>query len=333
MPLSIHTNHGALTSINVLNRTSHDMVISQQRLATGYRINGAADNPAGLQIASRLNAQSRGMEVAGRNIADATSMLQTADSGLEEVGNMLLRMKDLATQAANGTNGTSDRKAMQKEYDELGKELYNILENTRFNDEQLFGTKGGESKLSKAIDFQTGASADEKLKFDASALLTNLRETLLQATEKFDPQKVANDLQARKTPAENALEAARQNPNPDPAAIAALEKALKEASAEAGNEISDNVNASNSISTLTKALDSVGEMRASFGANLNRLTHIDNNLSNVRDKTDVARGRIMDTDYAQESANNAKNMMRAQATMSMLQNDRQMSGMVLNLLR
>ncbi|AXM98885.1 flagellin [Pseudomonas plecoglossicida] len=293
--LSIHTSAGALTSINVLNRTSHDLVIGQQRLATGYCINGAADNPAGLQIASRLNAQSRGMEVAGRNIADATSMLQTADSGLDEVGNMLLRMKDLATQAASDTNGASDRKAMQNEYDELGKELYNILENTRFNDEQLFGTNGDESKFSKAIDFQTGASANEKLNFDASALLTKLRDTLVKATEKFDSAKIGNT--------------------------------------DSGEEISTKDRASTSIDTLTEALNSVGEMRASFGANLNRLTHIDNNLSNVRDKTDVARGRIMDTDYALESANNAKNMMRAQATMSMLQNDRQMQGMILNLLR
>ncbi|MET3055278.1 Lateral flagellin, partial [Pseudomonas alkylphenolica] len=106
MALSIHSNPAAMSTSSNLNKISSALTSSQQRLGTGFRINGAADDAAGLQVATRLDAQSRGMEVAMRNVADASSMLQTGDGALDEVTNILQRMKDLATQSASGTNGT-----------------------------------------------------------------------------------------------------------------------------------------------------------------------------------------------------------------------------------
>ncbi|MFK2902309.1 Lateral flagellin, partial [Dyella jejuensis] len=93
-------------------------------------INSAKDDAAGLQIATRLNAQTSGMKVAMQNTQNATSMLQTAEGALGEVTNIMLRMKDLATQAADGSSNEDDRGALQAEFDALGAELYNIVSRT-----------------------------------------------------------------------------------------------------------------------------------------------------------------------------------------------------------
>ncbi len=97
-------------------------------LATGNRINSSADDAAGKQIANRLTAQSSGMGVALSNINDATAMLQTADSMFDEMSDVLGRMKDLSTQAANGTYSDDDLQAMQDEYDELGQQMSDMLQ-------------------------------------------------------------------------------------------------------------------------------------------------------------------------------------------------------------
>lgn len=110
--------------------------------ATGNRINSSADGAAGKQIANRLTAQSSGMGVALSNINDATAMLQTADSMFDEMSDVLGRMKDLSTQAANGTYSDDDLQAMQDEYDELGQQMSDMLQNTTYGGTNLFGVSG-----------------------------------------------------------------------------------------------------------------------------------------------------------------------------------------------
>lgn len=110
--------------------------------ATGNRINSSADDAAGKQIANRLTAQSSGMGVALSNINDATAMLQTADSMFDEMSDVLGRMKDLSTQAANGTYSDDDLQAMQDEYDELGQQMSDMLQNTTYGGTNLFGVSG-----------------------------------------------------------------------------------------------------------------------------------------------------------------------------------------------
>ena len=105
MSLSIHTNYAALVTQNSLNRFNAALSTTQQRLGTGLRINSAADDAAGLQIATRLNANIRGMTVAIRNTSDGISLLQTAEGAFKEMTDIVLRMKDRATLAASVTNG------------------------------------------------------------------------------------------------------------------------------------------------------------------------------------------------------------------------------------
>ena len=168
MSLSIFTNGSSMASINALNKSNSMLSTAMERLGTGKRINSAADDAAGLQIASRLQGQSNGMAVAQRNISDATAMLQTAEGAFDEVSNIMYRMKDLATQGANDTNTTEDRDAINSELGELQKELGNIMSNTSYGGEKLFAAAG---KLTQDMNFQIGSSADEKMTVSLSASL------------------------------------------------------------------------------------------------------------------------------------------------------------------
>ncbi len=176
--LSLHTNNAALSAQNSISRTQSTLSTSMTRLSTGYRINSAMDDAAGLQIASRLKAQTSGMTVAMRNTQNSTSMLQTAEGALDEVSNMLIRMKDLATQAADASSTDDDVTAMQAEYDALGLELDNIMTNTTFGGKPLLD--GG--TLDAAMTFQIGASASETMSVNLSTELGELVTAIGTAT-------------------------------------------------------------------------------------------------------------------------------------------------------
>lgn len=295
MALSIHTNASALTTNTSLNKFNSALATNQQRLGTGLRINSAADDAAGLQIATRLNAQSRGMGVAMRNTGDAISMLQTAEGAFSEMTDIMQRMKDLTTQGANGTNTDDDKAAMQSEYDELAKEIRNIVDNTKYAGKALFGMDGAGTMATAAVNFQIGASAEEVLEFNISGEDGKLAAVM----EKLE-------------------------------ALSATFLSADAADAEA--EPGDEIGTAASITAVSDALDAVGTLRAQFGANINRLNHTNNNLANMKDNTDMAKGRIMDADFAIESANMSKNSMLMQSGISMLKQAGQMPGMVMGLL-
>ncbi|MBP0603488.1 lateral flagellin LafA [Aeromonas sanarellii] len=287
MGLSIHTNFASLTTQNQLNSTNKMLGTAMQRLGTGLRINSAADDAAGLQMATRLQAQSNGQKVGMRNAQDAVSMMQTAEGAMDEMTNIVQRMKDLATQAANGTTSTEDYTALNAEFGELAKELTNITDNTTFGGQSLL-KKGAGNFEKGAVKFQIGGTAAETLSVDVSV----------------DLQKVTGTSGAT---------------------------GLAGAALVAG--IGNQTDASAAITEMDTFLKDIGSARSSFGANINRLEHTVNNLSNMKENTDMANGRIMDADFAQESTNMTKNQMLMQAGMSVLSNSNQMTGMVTSLLR
>ncbi|MEG1468582.1 MAG: flagellin [Hafnia sp.] len=173
MALSIFTNASSMASTNALNKSNSLLSTSMERLGTGKRINSAADDAAGLQIASRLQGQTNGMTVAKRNIADATSMLQTAEGAFDEVSNIMYRMKDLATQAANDTNSSEDRASLQSEFDQLNSELGNIMSNTSYGGTKLLSGTTGLANAS-GLNFQIGSSNAETLNVNVSTQLSGL---------------------------------------------------------------------------------------------------------------------------------------------------------------
>lgn len=200
MALSIQSNMASKSIQNQLGRTNNHLSVALERLGSGLRINSAKDDAAGLQIANRLNAQVRGQDAAIYNANNAMSMLQTAEGAFEEMTNIAYRMKELATQAANGTNNSSEYTAMNSEFTALRDEMTNIIENTSYGSgtKLLDGTTG---KLTAAVDFQIGSSAAEVLSVDISGDLTSL-ETAMTATEfaaGFDSGVPADDQADAKT--------------------------------------------------------------------------------------------------------------------------------------
>lgn len=275
--LSLHTNFAALSAQNSTATTNKTLTTSMTRLGTGFRVNSAMDDAAGLQIATRLNAQSRGMAVAMRNTQNGTSMLQVAEGAMNEVTNIVLRMKDLATEAANGSSTAADKTAMNTEFTELGNELTNILTNTKFGGQAVFA---GGGTLTAAVTFQIGSDAAETFAFDASAANT---------------------------------------------AVDTAVTALKAGNLTAG--------ANAAITLANTTLDKVGDLRAKLGSGANRLDHVFNNLSNMRTNTEAAKGRIMDVDYASETASMTKQQLLLQAGTSMLKQSSSMSQLVLSLMQ
>ncbi len=178
MAISLHTNYANLVTQNTLNSTNNALSTSMERLSTGYRVNSAADDAAGLQIANRLELQSRGMSVASRNSQDAISMMQTAESAMDEMTNIAYRMNDLATQAANGSNTDEDRAALDAEFQALSSQLSEMTTNTNFGGQKLLDATEGVFAATGGVTFQTGSTTAEQTNVDVTSSLGSLNATL-----------------------------------------------------------------------------------------------------------------------------------------------------------
>jgi len=154
MGMTINTN---VISLNAQrNAATNDNLLSTslQRLSSGLRVNSAKDDAAGLAIASRMDAQARGMNVAVRNANDGVSLVQTAESGMAVIGDMFQRMRELAVQASNGTNTSNDLSALQSEYSQLNTEVIRTMGAVQFNGQSLLTTTA-------AFTFQIGANTGQ----------------------------------------------------------------------------------------------------------------------------------------------------------------------------
>ncbi|MEJ8544104.1 flagellin [Brevibacillus borstelensis] len=160
----INHNISAMNTHRQLGVNTGSLAKNVEKLSSGYRINRAADDAAGLSISERMRAQIRGMEQASRNSQDGISLIQTAEGALQTVNNMLVRIKEIATQSANGTYGDdADRARLQEELAELNKEITNIQDNTKFNGIDLLNSTG-----SGKISFQIGEGSKQTLDLDLS---------------------------------------------------------------------------------------------------------------------------------------------------------------------
>jgi flagellin len=287
--LSIHTNSSLFSALDSLDRTRSKLAISQTRLSTGYRINSAQDDAAGLQLATRLASQSSGMKVAMRNTQNAISMLQTADSLLGEVGNILVRMSDLAITAADGSASDEDRVALDAEYVGLSEQVLSIVHESSYAGKYLMryvvappGPNGPGTMGSGPLSFQIGASAEETITVDFRPGLGQLNESLYYAIN-------------------NANLVGQPFDGP-------------------GTELTSATSANPLIGKLADASKDVSALRSQFGAIANRLDSVYSNLSNMTMNTDVVHGRIMDVDYASETASMTANQMLAQAGTAMIKN-------------
>jgi len=153
----INTNVKSLITQSALERNARDLGVAMHRLSTGKRINSAADDAAGLAISNKMTSQIRGLDQAVRNANDAISMMQTAEGATIEVTNMLQRMRELAVQAANGTNSSVNTSALQAEFSQLQAEITRISDNTEWNGMKVLGASAG------TYNYQIGANSGQQL--------------------------------------------------------------------------------------------------------------------------------------------------------------------------
>ena len=156
--VAINTNVSAAIARNAIQRNEGQMTQAMERLSTGLRINSAADDAAGLAIASKFSNQVAGLEQAARNANDGISMVQTAEGAYVEVGEMLQRMREIAVQAASETYSTTDRAALDLEFQALQDELVTIADNTQWNG---FNILDGTAGTSGTVKIQSGSNASQ----------------------------------------------------------------------------------------------------------------------------------------------------------------------------
>ncbi|HFI2422748.1 flagellin [Bacillus paranthracis] len=159
--MRINTNINSMRTQEYMRQNQDKMNVSMNRLSSGKRINSAADDAAGLAIATRMRARQSGLEKASQNTQDGMSLIRTAESAMNSVSSILTRMRDIAVQSSNGTNTTENQSALQKEFAELQKQIDYVAENTEFNDQNLLagntklGTGTGAAPSGTVINIET----------------------------------------------------------------------------------------------------------------------------------------------------------------------------------
>lgn len=190
MGLRIATNVSALNAQKNLRGNQRAMETSLARLSSGYRINQAADDAAGLAISENLRGQIRGLRQASRNAQDGVSLVQVAEGGLNEVSSIMIRLRELSVQAASDTIGDTERKFLDVEYQQLKSEIQRITESTNFNGTDLLNGMGG------ILDIQVGVNNDDfkdRISFNAGAANASLESLGLTA------ESVATKIQAQQS--------------------------------------------------------------------------------------------------------------------------------------
>jgi flagellin len=268
---------------------------SSEKLASGYRINRAADDAAGLAISEKMRSTIRGLDKASTNAQDGISLVQTAEGALNETHSILQRMNELATQAANDTNTTTDRNSIQLEINQLASEINRIQSTTQFNTMNLLdGSFSGKN-------LQVGSLSGQSIVISIGQMsCTKLFGASLSKTAVYSLTKVASSV-----------------------ALDAVVSKLK---------VSSFSKAGTAMKTIQTAIDKVSAQRAMLGAVQNRLEHTIANLDTTSENTSSAESRIRDTDMADEMVTYSKNNILAQAGQSMLAQANQINQGVLSLL-
>ncbi|RYE69138.1 MAG: flagellin FliC [Oxalobacteraceae bacterium] len=169
MPQTINTNIVSLNAQRNLNASQSSLATSMQRLSSGMRVNSAKDDAAGLAIAERMNTQVRGMNVAIRNANDGISLAQTAEGALGKLGENLQRMRELTVQARNSTNSNSDKDSLNKEFEQLGSEIWRIMNATTFNGKPILADASG---LPQTFQIGANTSANDSIGINALDMTT-----------------------------------------------------------------------------------------------------------------------------------------------------------------
>jgi len=273
----VNTNVGASVAQAALAKNARELESAMTKLSTGKKINSAADNASGLAMSNRMTSQINGLGAAIKNANDAISMVQTGEGALEEITDMLQRMRELAVTAATGTATAADRDYLDAEYQKLIAEIDRVADNTQWNGGNIIDGSAG---TSGTVTFQVGANASQ---------------TIAVA---FGDMTYTSSM-----------------------------------SAVAAGDVDTAANATTAIGVLDTAITKVSNQRAVFGAASNQLEHAVDNLTNIKVNAEASRSRILDTDYAESTAELARTQIIQQAGTAMLAQANQLPQTVLALLQ
>lgn len=299
MNMRIRTNVQSLTAQRHLTKNSEEMGESLEKLSSGYRINNSKDDAAGLAISENLRGKVRGMNVAKRNANDAISMVQTAEGSMNEVGNILVRMRELTVQSSSDTIGDKERSFLNREYVELANEIDRIAKTTEFNGNRLFQT-GDDEDIKTNFTIQVGVNGTspeenkDTISLDMSGLKINVEEMGIL--------------------------------NNDGAEIGAVDTL-------AGGDIPSLEQITSKLKVIDDALFKVSSERATLGSVQSRLGSTINNISVSTENMQTAMSRIKDVDFAEETANLAQKRILQQSSASVLSQANASGDVALQLLR
>ena len=281
MSIYVNTNVTSLNTTNKLSKATHSLDTTYKRLSSGYRINSAKDDAAGLQISDRLTSQINGLKQGNRNANDGIALAQTAEGALDEVHTMLQRIRTLSVQSANGTNTTADRSSIQGEVSQLCSEINRIACKTTFGKQEILSGAGkGLVDAKGKIAFQVGANANDT--------------TSVSLSSGFSINQLNTAANANATLVDDADNRGKTF------------------------DVSTASKAQDVLAKIDSFIGFVDKKRGEFGAVQNRLESTISNQSNIAENESDARSRIRDTDYAEEAANLSQQNIIQQAATSML---------------
>ena len=281
--MRINNNVSALNAWRNLYINDTALTKSMEKLSSGFRINRAGDDAAGLAISEKMRAQISGLNAAIKNAQDGISLIQTAEGALNEQQVIIRRMRDLVIQAANSTNTDDDVSKIQDEIDELLKEIDRIAQTTEFNTMKLLNGDFDGSSGKGTLEFQIGANAEQRLSVTIGAMTT----VALAGT--FTPS------------------------GGTATTVSLSEINLIQNGKRVASTVIDTF-----IAALDGALETVSAQRSKLGAVQNRLEHTINNLQVAVENLTAAESRIRDVDMAMETTAFVRNQILVQSATAML---------------
>ena len=303
MAIIVNTNMSALKTQKNLNNASNSLQTALERMSTGLKINKAADDAAGLYVATNLNTQISGSKVAKNNISTGNNVLSTLEGDLDVILDNLNRIRDLSVQAANSIYDESAMGAMKDEIDQRLQEIDRISLASNFNGLQLLAGKG--QLADNGLRLQVGANAD------SAANAISLDKTFFAKT---DSTTLGSSYDGQL--------AAGSKLDPDVGLSGNLEEAFMNASS-----------AAQYIDIIDAAIDDISSKKSTIGATMNRLDAALTSLTTVIENNTAAKSTIMDADIAEESAEYTKQQILQQTSSALLVQANQLPSLALNLIQ
>lgn len=317
MSIYVNTNAQSVFAQRALSQNTNGLQKNIERLSTGLRINRAADDAAGLSISEKLTSQIRGLEKAQQNIGDGVSMLQTAEASLSIVQDNLQRVRELVVQGFNGTNGTSELDALQREINERITVIGEISSATKFNTISLLNGSaditlqtGADNGQTTTISLQSGQTANTGIAVNVAFERTGTaadRGTLIEGI----------------TVASFALDKLRL----DGASVASVD-GVANVSIVAGTATAAQVD----LDDIDTIINNVSRMRSELGAKQNSLESKNEYLAVAKENALSARSRVLDADISKESSGFIRNQILQQSSAAMLSQANSSPQIALNLL-